>query len=130
MEQSLHQHRARQGVQQPRDRIAVAPLTAAVLAAVGDADLGEASAVNDATARVGGVVVIALVPALIRATSGRSISQALTHGYQPAMLILAGLCIAGALVTGLFVSDSRPAAPAPASSPRIHSCPLPTPEKS
>lgn len=104
------------------------PLTAAVLAAVGDADLGKASAVNDATARVGGVVVIALVPALIGATCGRSISQALTHGYQPAMLILAGLCIAGALVTGLFVSDSRPAAPA--SSPRIHSCPLPTPEKS
>jgi MFS family permease len=110
--------------------ICVTPLTAAVLAAVGDTDLGEASAVNDAAARVGGVVVIALVPALIGATGGRSISQGLAHGYQPAMLVMAGLCVAAALITALFVSDSRPASPAPASSPRIHSCPLPTPEKS
>jgi EmrB/QacA subfamily drug resistance transporter len=109
--------------------ICVTPLTAAVLAAVGDADLGEASAVNDATARVGGVVVVALVPALIGATGGRGIGQALAHGYQPAMLVMAGLCVAAALVTGLFVSDSGPAGPAPASSPRIHSCPLPAPEK-
>ncbi len=71
----------------------------------------------------------ALLPALIGATGGRSISRALAHGYQPAMLVMAGLCVAAALITGLFVSDSRPAAPAPASSPRIHSCPLPTPEK-
>ena len=109
--------------------ICVTPLTAAVLAAVNDADLGEASAINDATSRVGGVVVIALVPALIGATGGRSISQALAHGYQPAMLVMAGLCVAAALVTGLFVSDSRPAAPASLSSPRIHSCPLPTRRK-
>ena len=105
------------------------PLTAAVLAAVGDTDLGEASAINDAAARVGGVVVIALVPALIGATGGRSIGQALAHGYQPAMLVMTGLCVAAALVTGLFVSDSRPAAPTPPSSPRIHSSPLPIPEK-
>ncbi len=39
--------------------LAVTPLTAAVLAAVGDADLGEASAINDAASRVGGVVAIA-----------------------------------------------------------------------
>ena len=109
--------------------ICVTPLTAAVLAAVGDTDLGEASAINDAAARVGGVVVIALVPALIGATGGRSIGQALAHGYQPAMLVMTGLCVAAALVTGLFVSDSRPAAPTPPSSPRIHSSLLPIPEK-
>ena len=45
--------------------LAVAPLTAAVLAAISDTDLGEASAVNDAAARIGAVVAIALVPALI-----------------------------------------------------------------
>ena len=45
--------------------LAVTPLTAAVLAAVGDADLGEASAINDAASRVGGVIAIALVPLLI-----------------------------------------------------------------
>ena len=62
--------------------VAVTPLTAAVLAAVSDADLGEASAINDAASRVGGV--IAIVPALIGASGGRSLAGALAHGYQPA----------------------------------------------
>ena len=46
------------------------PLTAAVLDAVGDADLGEASAINDAASRVGGVIAVALVPLLIGITAG------------------------------------------------------------
>lgn len=87
--------------------ISVTPLTAAVLAAVGDADLGEASGINDASSRIGGVIVIALVPALIGATSGRGYAHALTHGYQPAMIAMGVLCVAAALVTGLFVSDAR-----------------------
>ena len=45
--------------------LTVAPLTAGVLAAVDDADLGEASAINDAASRVGGVVMVALVPVLL-----------------------------------------------------------------
>jgi EmrB/QacA subfamily drug resistance transporter len=87
--------------------VAVTPLTAAVLAAVGDADQGEASGVNDASARIGGVIVIALVPALIGATGGRSYAHALLGGYQPAMIVMAALCVAAALVTAVFVSDSR-----------------------
>jgi hypothetical protein len=89
--------------------VAVTPLTAAVLAAVGDADLGEASGINDAASRIGGVVVIALVPALIGAVGGTSLARALVHGYQPAMIVMAGLCLAGALVTALGVSDTRKA---------------------
>ena len=87
--------------------VAVTPLTAAVLAAVGAADLGEASGINDAASRVGGVVVIALVPVLVGATGGTSIAHALTRGYQPAMIVMAGLCLAGALVIALFVTDAR-----------------------
>ena len=87
--------------------LSVTPLTAAVLAAVGDADLGEASGINDASSRIGGVIVIAVVPALIGATGGRSYAHALTHGYQPAMIVMGGLCAAAALVTALFVSDKR-----------------------
>jgi EmrB/QacA subfamily drug resistance transporter len=49
--------------------LAVTPLTSAVLAAVPDADLGEASAVNDAAARVGAVLAVAAVPVLIGACS-------------------------------------------------------------
>jgi EmrB/QacA subfamily drug resistance transporter len=90
--------------------VAVTPLTAAVLAAVGAADLGEASGINDAASRVGGVVVIALVPVLVGATGGTSIAHAITRGYQPAMIVMGGLCVAGALVIALFVTDRRPAA--------------------
>ena len=51
------------------------PLTAAVLAAVAGTGLGQASGINDASSRIGGVVVIALVPVLIGATGGRSYGQ-------------------------------------------------------
>jgi EmrB/QacA subfamily drug resistance transporter len=86
--------------------LAVTPLTAAVLAAVADADLGEASAINDGASRVGGVIAIAVVPALI-GTGGGTLANALVHGYQPAMVALGGLCAAAALVTGVFVTGDR-----------------------
>ncbi len=87
--------------------VAVTPLTAAVLAAVGDTDLGEASGINDAAARIGEVVVIAIVPLLIGATGGRGYARTLTGGYQPAMIVMGALCVAAALVTARFVSDKR-----------------------
>jgi hypothetical protein len=79
----------------------VTPLTATVLAAVSDADLGEASGVNDAASRIGGVLTIALLPALIGASGGRRLAGALPHGYQPTMIIMAGLSGAAALIAGL-----------------------------
>lgn len=98
--------------------IAVTPLTAAVLAAVDDADLGEASAINDAAARVGSVVVLALVPVLIGAGAASSLAHALTLGYQPAMIAMAALATLSAVIAALFVSDQR-ASPvgSPASEP-------------
>jgi MFS family permease len=87
--------------------LTVAPLTAAVLAAVSDPDLGEASAINDATSRIGGVVFIAAVPVLIGATGGQSLAHALADGYQPAMIVLAAVCVLAAGVTALFVSNER-----------------------
>jgi hypothetical protein len=87
------------------------------------ADLGEASAINDAASRVGGV--IAIVPALIGASGGRGLAHALGHGYQPAMIAMGGLCAAAARVTGLFVSNDRIAGPHPAPHPRTHGYALP-----
>ncbi|MCW2984386.1 MAG: transrane efflux protein, partial [Conexibacter sp.] len=72
--------------------LTVTPLTAAVLAAVDDVDLGEASAINDAASRLGGVVAIAAVPALVGAAGGQSLGHALASGYQPAMIVAAGVC--------------------------------------
>jgi hypothetical protein len=85
--------------------IAVTPLTAAVLAAVDDADLGEASAINDAAARVGSLIVIALVPALIGAGAAASLGNSLVHGYQPAMLGMAALAALAALIAGIFITN-------------------------
>jgi EmrB/QacA subfamily drug resistance transporter len=108
--------------------LTVTPLTASVLAAVADADLGEATAVNDTASRLGGVVVIALVPALIGATGGSGFASALAHGYQPAMLALAALCVIAALVAGRFVSNARRAAPRVTPLPPHHGCALPIPD--
>ena len=91
--------------------LSVTPLTAAVLGAVRDADLGEASAVNDAAARVGGVIAVALVPVLIGVGTGTSLTHALAKGYEPAMTVIGGVCLAAAAVTWLFVSDERTKAP-------------------
>jgi EmrB/QacA subfamily drug resistance transporter len=108
--------------------LAVTPLTAAVLAAVEDADLGEASAINDATSRLGGVIAIAVVPALIGAGGG-TLARALSRGYQPAMVALGGLCAAAALFTALFVADERTEAPRIAPPAPHHGCALATGER-
>jgi MFS family permease len=106
--------------------LSVAPLTAGVLAAVDDADLGEASAINDAASRVGGVVMVALVPVLLGVGSARSLDQPLADNYQSAMLVMAGLSIAAAAVTVLFVAHGRvPASQLAVASPRLHGCALP-----
>jgi EmrB/QacA subfamily drug resistance transporter len=106
--------------------VAVTPLTAAVLAAVGDPDLGEASAINDAASRVGGVVVLGLVPVLIGAVGGQSLGEALATGYQPAMIVMGLLCIAAAFVAAVFVTNDRDAAPSAAvGPPPYHGCVLP-----
>jgi EmrB/QacA subfamily drug resistance transporter len=110
--------------------LTVTPLTAAVLAAVHDRDLGEASAVNDAASRVGAVVAIALLPALIGAGAGRALADALAGGYQPAMLVLAGGCAGAALIAAVFVTDERAGAPRIAPPAPHHGCALPTQDPS
>ncbi|GAA3599971.1 DHA2 family efflux MFS transporter permease subunit [Kribbella ginsengisoli] len=108
--------------------LAVAPLTAGVLAAVDDNDLGEASAINDAASRVGGVVMVALVPLLLGAGSAKSLAEPLASRFSTAMLVIAGLCVAAALLTIVYVSrDRTPHNRMPAPSPRVAVCLLPDP---
>ena len=106
--------------------LAVTPLTAAALVAVGDADLGEASAINDAATRVGGVIAVGLVPVLIGVGVGTSLSEAPSNGYEPAMVVIGGLCVAAAIVTWLCASDERANSPPLAAPDR--SCALPVRE--
>lgn len=95
--------------------LAVTPWTAAVFAAVTATDLGEASAVNNAASRLGGVIAIAALPAVAGATGGRSLAGTLSHGYAPAMIVSAGLCAGAALIAALFVFNQP--APAPRLAP-------------
>lgn len=107
--------------------LAVAPLTAGVLAAVDDSDLGEASAINDAASRVGGVVLVALVPALLGAGGGPSLAEPLATHYQSAMLVMAGLSVVAAVITAVFVPSRRVAGRHNAPAPRLHACAVPEP---
>ncbi|WP_250006636.1 MFS transporter [Actinoplanes sp. M2I2] len=105
--------------------LAVAPLTAGVLAAVPDDDLGEASAINDAASRVGGVVLIALVPLLLGVGGATDFTGPLADRYRFAMVVLAGVTFAAAVLTALFVPSRRVTAPHPAPGPRVHACAVP-----
>lgn len=106
--------------------LAVAPLTAGVLAAVDDSDLGEASAINDAASRVGGVVMVALVPALLGAGITGGLGRPLANNYQSAMLVMAGLSVAAAIITALFVAHGRITTNRlAAATPRVSGCALP-----
>ena len=70
--------------------ITVAPLTAAVLAAVEDRHAGLSSAINNAVARIGGLLAIAVLPALAGiAVGGTGVD--LDTGFNTAMYIAGGL---------------------------------------
>ena len=82
----------------------VAPLTAAVLAAAPEEDAGVASGVNNAAARLAGLVSAAALPAAAGMGGLEKLSGlALTQGFARAMWICAGLCVLGAPITWVMV---------------------------
>jgi EmrB/QacA subfamily drug resistance transporter len=82
----------------------VAPLTAAVLGAVPEERAGVASAVNNATARLAGLLGTAVLP-LAAGLSGLTElrGNALAGGVGAALRISAGLCLAGSIVAFLTI---------------------------
>ena len=89
--------------------LTVAPLNVTVLGAAGAARAGVASAVNNAVARVAGLLAVAVIPVVAGIAGGDALVPAdFDAGFATGMVICAALCASGGVVA---LAGIRPAAP-------------------
>ncbi|MCP3099117.1 MFS transporter [Myxococcus sp. K15C18031901] len=81
--------------------LTVGPLTSVVLGAVEERHAGIASGVNNAVARIAGLLAVALLP-LLGGLAGKT-GEAFLAGTRTALWISAGLCVVGALCSWLML---------------------------
>jgi hypothetical protein len=90
--------------------LTVAPLTAAVMAAVDAHHFGVGSAINNATARIGGLLAVAVVPALAGLTSASAhlAGVSLNDGFTASMRIGAVMLVVGGLIALVTIRHIAP----------------------
>ncbi len=96
----------------------VAPLTSTALNSVSESHAGLASAVNNDVARIGGLIAVAVLPALGGITGLSYLHpHALAHGFQRAVLIAGSWCVVGGVLAAAGIRNPSRAAEARGAGP-------------
>lgn len=106
--------------------LVVAPVTATVLAAADSRQSGIASGINNAVARVAGLLAVAVLPLIAGLTGDKFYDPAaMADGFRVAMVACAGLSVAGGILAWLTISpDVLEAEPEAAAVLTEVSCPV------
>ena len=98
--------------------LTVAPLNVTVLGAAGEARAGVASAVNNAVARVAGLLAVATIPVVAGITGSDYLDPSdFDDGFTTALMICAVLCAAGGILALVGIRPTAPPAPAATETP-------------